>query len=171
MQLPEDSRLWWHFLWCGSGVGCDSHLRPWNVSGLLGSVGWPGCGEAATQRAHSHIPPGPPGKHGGRLPSGSALAFSWEWIPGFLGAWEAQRSRETLLLAQGQGQSCRSSLWGGCWTSKGIIVLGGGKAFRQRVGAWGRLLNCIVLIWPCQVHGRIPSSFQVCEGIRGKGIG
>lgn len=77
-------RPWGHFLWCGGGVNFDSHIKPWNVSGLLGSVGWPGCGEAATQRAHSHIPLGPPHKHAGCLPSGvlsGVLLGVDSWIP------------------------------------------------------------------------------------------
>lgn len=46
------------------------------MSRLLGSVGRPGCGEAATQRAHSCIPLGPPGKCGGSLLSVSAFWYS-----------------------------------------------------------------------------------------------
>lgn len=38
----------------------------------------------------------------------------------------------------------------------------------QRVGAWGRLLNCSVLIWPCEVYVRVPSSCQVSECISGR---
>ena len=46
--------------------------------GHWGVWAWPGYGEAATQRAHSHIPLGPLGKRGGCLPLGSGL---W-YLPG-----------------------------------------------------------------------------------------
>lgn len=45
------------------------HWRAW---------AWPGCGRTVAQRAHSHIPLGSPGKHGGCLPFGSVL---W-YLPG-----------------------------------------------------------------------------------------
>lgn len=60
---------WWCSLWfiqktleCGWVVGERGLARP--------------CGEAATQRACSHIPPEPSDKHSGCLPSGSALCYS-----------------------------------------------------------------------------------------------
>ena len=124
-------------------MNCDSHIKPWNVSGLLGSVAWPGGGEAATQRAHSHILLGPPGKPAGCLPSGvlpGVLLGVDSWIPcspgstvipGGAASGEA-RAVEQLLMVDAARLLQRSSSWE--------------EAGHAGVGAWGRPLNCSNLI-------------------------
>lgn len=98
------------------------------------SVGWPGCGEADTQRAHSCIPLGLPGKRGGSLLSVSAFWYSpgsgfldslapgKHRNPGRDCCWLSGKARVVEIVYEGVG-----------WASKVIIVnLGVNKA----CGGW-----------------------------------
>lgn len=91
LGLPGKFQRAWsrerHFLQCGGGVHRDSYRRPWNVGGLLGSVGWGGrVRRRPAQGAQSHSS-GAMGQARWRLAIWQGtLLFSGERIPGFLDA-------------------------------------------------------------------------------------
>ena len=113
-QPCKFQRAWgcgWHFLWCGDGVMGLTVIRPWNVSGPLASVGLARLWEDGHTKGTLSHSSGVTGQARWLLAIWQcSLVFAWEWIPGFLGAGKCSAPGRTLLLAQRQAQSCRSSL-------------------------------------------------------------
>lgn len=129
-------RRWWHFLWCE--VNCDSHTKPWNVSGQKGSEGQPGCGEAATQRA-SHIPRG----HGVSMLAACHLAV----LSGIRLGVDAWMPGSTVVqgdTAPGKARAIGAVYGGGCKALKRSSSCE--EARHPECGSRGRPLNCHVWI-------------------------
>lgn len=101
------------------------------------------CGEAATQRAHSHIPPGPSGKCGGCLPSGSALWHSpgSGFLDSLMQGKQSHPGRYCPWLS-GKARAIEAVYGEGYKASGGIVIPEGGWASEGR----GRLLKSSVLI-------------------------
>lgn len=105
-------------------MNCDSHIKPWNVSGQMGNMASQAVGRQP-HKGHSHIPRG----HRASMLAACHLAV----LSGILLGVDAWMPGSTVVqgdTAPGKARAVGAVYGGGCRASEKILLLGRGEASR-----------------------------------------